>query len=300
MSAGRLLRLALASTLASIAACGGSTPPAQPPVARVAPPAAGIPERPPLVVEYVVIHLKWVERLVPATPADVEAWSRAPENAALVSGNLRHILFKVQGGEKDPGLAAKKKAQAALDRLKRGEDFGKVAKQLSEDLGSKDSGGEYAAEKVKELPPPVASAFAALAPGETSEPVRSPHGWHIVRKDHASDDRLESEYRAAKAPELAKRLGHELLARLASNAPSRAAIADAVQTVLGERGTSDANRPKAAVVDRERLKQVRLTAAAKAALETFAEGAHPGDSLPSPAVDGDTIVVARARATATE
>ena len=88
--------------------------------------------------------------------------------------------------------------------------------------------------------------------------------------------------------------------RLKASTPARAAIAEAVQAVLGDRGASDANRPKAAVVDRERLKQVRLTAAAKAALETFAESAHPGDALPSPAVDGDTIVVARARATAAE
>ncbi len=294
------LRFALGLSLASLVACGGNAPPAQTPPARAheAPPVASVPDAPPLLVEYVVFHRKWVERLAPASPPDVDAWSRAPENAAAVSGNARHILFKVPGGEKDPGLAAKKKAQAALDRLKQGEDFGKVAKQLSEDAASKDSGGEYPADRVKELPPPVASAFAALAPGETSAPVRSADGWHIVRKERASDDRIESAYRKSKAPELTKRLGDELLERFKANMPARAAIAEAVLAVLGERGASDASRPTASVVDRDRLKQVRLPAAAKAAIETFAHGARPGEALPSPAIDGDAVVVARARATA--
>ena len=292
-------RLALALPLVSVAACGGNTPPAQSPPAHVTPIATAEAEPPPLLVEYVVLHRKWVERLVPVQAAEVEAWSRAPENAEAVSGGLRQIFFKVAGGEKDPGLAAKKKAEATLDRLKKGEDFGKLAKQLSDDAASKDSGGEYAREKLNELPAPVTEAFAALAPGDTTnEAIRSPGGWHIVRKDRASDDRIESAYRKAKAPDLAKKLADELLARLRANQPARPAIAEAVQSVLGERGASDANRPTASVVDRERLKQVRLTPAAKAALETFARSAHPGDALPSPAVDGDTIVVARARAAA--
>ncbi len=294
--------LALGLALALLAACGGSTPPAQPPAtARVAPIPTAPAERPPLLVEYVVVHRQWVEKVVPVQPADVEAWSKAPENADAVIGGLRQILFKVPGGESDPGLAAKKKAQAALDRVKKGEDFGRVAKQVSEDASSKAAGGEYRADKVKDLPSSITSAYAALAPGQiTPEPVRSPEGWHIVQKTRASEEQIERAYRKAKAPELAKKLADELLARLKGETDTRPAIADAVRTVLGERGANDANRPTATVVERERLKQVRMTPAAKAALETFADNAHAGDVLPSPAVDGDTIVVARARAAGAE
>ena len=70
--------------------------------------------------------------------------------------------------------------------------------------------------------------------------------------------------------------------------------------MLGEKATADPDRPTASLVERDRLKQTRLPAAAKAAIETFAASAHAGDALPSPAVDGDTIVVARAVAPGTQ
>jgi hypothetical protein len=279
--------------LGLLAACGGSTPAPLPPVAHVAPATSTPPEAPPLLIEYVVIHRRWVEKVLPAAPADVKAWAEAPENAEAASGAFRQILIK---STKDSEPAAKKKAQGLLDRLKKGgEDFAKLAKQHSDDAGSKDSGGEHATEKLKELPEPVRAAFAPLKPGDVApDLVKSDLGFHIIKKDRASDDQLERAYRKTKAPDAAKKLGEELLTRLKGNAPTRPAIAEAVETSLGDRATNDANRPTASIVDRERLKQVRMTAAAKAALETFANSAHPGDVLPSPAIDGDTIVVARA------
>jgi hypothetical protein len=288
----------LALLFGLLAACGGNAPPAQPPVAHVVPPTpATLEQQPPLLVEYVVIHRRWVEKLVPVPAPDVKAWSEAPDNATALSGPFRHILVKVAGGEKDPGIAAKKKAQGILARLDKGEDFAKLARQLSDDPSSRENGGEYAPEKLKDLPPAVSAAFAALEPGKTaSEPVRSPDGFHVVHKDRASAELIERAYRKAKAPDMAKRLGDELLVRLKEDASSRAAIADAVLAVLGESGMNDANRPNAQIVERARIEQIRLPAAAKAALETFARGAHPGDVLPSPALDGESVVVARALA----
>jgi len=89
------------------------------------------------------------------------------------------------------------------------------------------------------------------------------------------------------------RLANEIAARMKGSA--REAIADATRAVLGERGASDAARPKARAVPVANVDHVHLPAAAKAALVTFASGAHAGDVLPSPAADGDVIVVARAR-----
>ncbi|MBX3225600.1 MAG: peptidylprolyl isomerase [Labilithrix sp.] len=290
-------RTAATLALGLLAACGGGAPPAAAPLPAVAPVGASAPEAPPLAIEYVAIRRPWVEQLVPAAPADVKAWSDAPENAAAVSGPLRQILVKVPGGEKDPGLAAKKKAQAIAGRIAKGEDFAKLARQLSEDSATKDSGGELTPQALEALSPPVRAAFAALKPGETSaEPVRSSDGFLVLQKERAPEEALERAYRKAKAPEAARKLGEELLARWKNGADSRPAIAEAVEAVLGERGVNDADRPRAHVVDRERLTQVRLTAAAKAALETFARGARAGDVLPSPAADGEIVVVARARA----
>ncbi|MBX3212009.1 MAG: peptidylprolyl isomerase [Labilithrix sp.] len=296
---GRRARFAsVAITLAPGLAwgCGGNTTPAASPAPAVAPAAETAPEAPPLAIEYIVVRRRWVEALVPAPSDAVKAWADAPENAAAATGRLRQLLVKVPGGEKDPGLAAKKKAAALAARAVKGEDFASLARQHSDDAPTRDGGGELARAQLDALAPPLRAALDALAPGATTaEPVRSSDGFYVLHKERASEDRLEAAYRKAKAPALAQKLGEELLARLDGRADSRSAIAEAVEAVLGERGVNDAERPRAQVVDRERLPQVRLTAAAKSALEAFARGARAGERLPSPAVDGDTIVVARAR-----
>ncbi|MCW5832127.1 MAG: hypothetical protein KIS78_06710 [Labilithrix sp.] len=140
------------------------------------------------------------------------------------------------------------------------------------------------------------AAFEALAPGQTSaEPVRSSEGFYVLRKERASES--ASRRRTARRRRPSWRGGSaRSSSRLGADADARPAIAEAVEAVLGERGVNDVDRPRAHVVDRERVAEVRLSAAAKAALETFARSARAGDRLPSPAVDGDTILVARARA----
>ena len=116
-----------------------------------------------------------------------------------------------------------------------------------------------------------------------------------VPPDAASDEAGENAFRRSKAPELTARLADELTTRLRGDVPARAAIADAVQAVLGERAVDDAARPTPHAIARANVDQVRLPAAAKAALVTFARGAHPGDVLPKRADDAETTVVARAR-----
>jgi hypothetical protein len=290
--------------LTLMAACGGSGEPAKSPTTPARPADANTPvipaEQPPLLIEYVVIHRHWVEKLVPVGSAELKAWSDAPENAAAVTGAFRQILVKVPGGEKDPGAAAKTKAEGIVKRLEKGEDFAKLARQLSDDAESKDRGGEYPDKKLADLPAPVGAAFKALEPGKiTTAPVRSPLGFHVILKERASEDRIERAFRAAKAPELTLKLAEQLRTRFAANAPSRSAIADAVEAVLGESGVNDADRPNAQNVARARIANVRLPAAAKAALETFARNAHPGEVIPAPAVDGDRTLVARALSVAT-
>lgn len=289
MTRGALVMLLTLAT----AACGGSPPPEpKAPATNVPPLASAKPDAPPLLIEYVVIHRKWVEKYVATPAADVKTWSEAAENAELVRGPVRHIVLKVPSPAAKE--ATKKKAQAILERLKK-EDFAKVAKQSSEDT-SKDAGGEIPNEALKDLPQELRDAIAALKPGDTSkDPVLVAAGteMHVFHKDRLEGDRLERAYKKAKAPEAAQKLAEDLQGRFRAKAETRSSIADSVQSVLGEGAANDVDRPRAVIVERDRLKNVRMPAAAKAALETFAQSAHPGDALPSPAVDADTIIVAR-------
>ena len=96
----------------------------------------------------------------------------------------RHILFTV--AEDADEAEARQKAQAALDRIRGGEDFATVAKELSEDPGSAEQGGDLGFFERGIMDEAFEQIAYGLAVGEVSEPVRSQFGFHlidIVRRD---------------------------------------------------------------------------------------------------------------------
>ncbi len=82
--------------------------------------------------------------------------------------HARHIL-----------VATDADAQAALKRIKAGEDFAKVAKEVSKDPGSE--GGDLGWFTKDRMVPEFADAAFTLEPGQISDPVKSQFGWHIIK-----------------------------------------------------------------------------------------------------------------------
>jgi parvulin-like peptidyl-prolyl isomerase len=76
---------------------------------------------------------------------------------------------------------ARKKAQELLDRIRKGEDFAKLAKENSDDPGSKDKGGEYDFFGRGKMVPEFDKAAFALKPGEVSDLVETQFGYHIIK-----------------------------------------------------------------------------------------------------------------------
>lgn len=76
---------------------------------------------------------------------------------------------------------ARKKAQDVLDRVRKGEDFAKLAKENSDDAGSKDKGGEVDFFGHGKMVPEFEKAAFALKPGETSDLVETQFGYHIIQ-----------------------------------------------------------------------------------------------------------------------
>ena len=70
-------------------------------------------------------------------------------------------------------------ARKALDRIKGGESFDKVAKELSLDT-SKDKGGDIGYFTKGQLIPEFEAAVARLKPGDMSGVVKTPLGYHII------------------------------------------------------------------------------------------------------------------------
>ncbi len=92
-----------------------------------------------------------------------------------------HILVKVASdADKKKVAAAKKKIEAAQARLKKGEDFAKVAKEVSEGPSSK-KGGDLGFFKKGQMVKPFEEAAFAMKPGQTSGIVRTRFGFHIIK-----------------------------------------------------------------------------------------------------------------------
>ena len=100
----------------------------------------------------------------------------------------RHILIRVKGAPMQapagkPELSdeeALAKAQEARKRVAGGEDFAKVAKEMSDDSGSAAMGGNLGNFKRGMWCLLRAAAFA-LKVGDISEPVKTPFGYHIIQ-----------------------------------------------------------------------------------------------------------------------
>ncbi len=97
----------------------------------------------------------------------------------------RHILIKtVDDKGKEFGKIEKKEAlkkiEGILERAKNGEDFAELAKEFTEDPGSKENGGEYTFSYGKMVPEFEKAAFS-LKEGEISDVVETSYGYHIIK-----------------------------------------------------------------------------------------------------------------------
>ena len=97
-----------------------------------------------------------------------------------------HVLIGTQDPKTGTELtdeqkkAKKKLAEDILKRAREGEDFAKLAKEFSDDPGSKEKGGEYKFPRGQMVPEFEAAAFA-LRTNQVSEIVTTQFGYHIIK-----------------------------------------------------------------------------------------------------------------------
>ncbi len=102
------------------------------------------------------------------------AVQRSEEDQVMV----RHIL--VQPNEIIDDETAKQQLEDALERIREGEDFGELAKLLSDDPGSANQGGDLGWTTSRTFEPTFAEVVENTEVGEISEPFRGGYGWHIL------------------------------------------------------------------------------------------------------------------------
>jgi peptidyl-prolyl cis-trans isomerase SurA len=113
--------------------------------------------------------------------------------------HARHILIKVN--ESTSEAEGKARIDRLKDRLAGGARFEDVARANSEDASSA-RGGDLGWISPGDTVPDFDRAMAALAVGQTSEPVRTPFGWHLIqvverRKQDVTQDRRRDQARQA-------------------------------------------------------------------------------------------------------
>ena len=95
---------------------------------------------------------------------DDAAKARKPEQEI----HARHILVPTED-----------EAKAALERVKKGEEFAKVADEVSKDPGSQ--GGDLGWFTPDKMVKEFADAAFKLDVGQVSDPVKSEFGWHVIK-----------------------------------------------------------------------------------------------------------------------
>ncbi len=116
--------------------------------------------------------------------ADIEAYYKEHGAEFEEPKRLRvaHVLVRVPPvGGSEAENTARAKVEDVIKRARAGEDFAKLAREISEDKASAVQGGELGLVGPGELVAPFEQAAFALKKGEISAPVRTPFGYHAIR-----------------------------------------------------------------------------------------------------------------------
>jgi len=152
------------------------------------------------------------EQLMKTQWAPVQVLARKARAAGVDKERMTQLMFKLQESQilaqkyfptlkqkveatdqdidayiaKHPELDTKQtraKAEEVLKRVKAGEDFAALAKEYSTDPGSKDKGGELPWFKHGEMVKPFEDAAFSMQPGQTSDVIETPFGFHIIQTE---------------------------------------------------------------------------------------------------------------------
>lgn len=131
-----------------------------------------------VMVEYLVLEKSNFE---PETITD-EQLRQAYDNELAASANqsvrtVAHILIDADKSSE----AAKKTLQEVQQKLAAGESFAKLAKQYSDDLGSKNNGGEIGPLDADAFPEAFVQAAMALKEKQVSDIVKTDAGFHLIK-----------------------------------------------------------------------------------------------------------------------
>jgi peptidyl-prolyl cis-trans isomerase D len=164
-------------------------------------------------IEYVTLSAESVAPQVHVDPADVQKYyeSNQRQFGVAESRQASHILV---GIDKSAGDEAKKKARAQADQIyeelkKNPSAFAELAKKQSQDPGSAAKGGDLGSFSRGSMVKAFDDAVFSMKVGETSAPVETEYGYHIIRVIGSTPAQVKSLEQAR--PEIEKELKKQLV-----------------------------------------------------------------------------------------
>jgi peptidyl-prolyl cis-trans isomerase C len=116
-----------------------------------------------------------------------EKFSQAKVRVIYVAFNPTPDKARADGKKLPTEDEARNKIEALRKQILSGADFGKLARENSDDTASAAKDGDFGTITEKSsYPAPVKAAVFKLKPGEVSEPVREPNGFYLIRVDEQS------------------------------------------------------------------------------------------------------------------
>ncbi|WAE64020.1 SurA N-terminal domain-containing protein [Stutzerimonas sp. R40042] len=132
-----------------------------------------------VIVEYVELKKESFFDQVEVSDEELQALYQKQIANLAEQRRAAHIL--IETGAESGDDEAKAKIDEIAARVKGGEDFAAVAKEVSQDPGSANEGGDLGFAGPGVYDPAFEEALYALKEGEVSAPVRSEFGWHIIK-----------------------------------------------------------------------------------------------------------------------
>lgn len=109
----------------------------------------------------------------------------------------RHILIRLdEKADMKAQSAALKRIQEVQEKIRKGEDFAALAKEYSDDPGSKSNGGDLGYFSKETMVPEFSKAAFSMKVGDVSDVVKTSFGYHLIKVEDikpAKDLGLEDE-----------------------------------------------------------------------------------------------------------
>lgn len=129
---------------------------------------------------------------------------------SMGSVEVSHIMIRVQPDKKD-SIEARNKIFEIYDQAIGGVNWDDLARQFSDDINTRNTGGKLRPFKVGQMPYSFQeAAFNLEGAGDISDPVMSPYGWHIIRLE----EKLPLESFKEMEPQIKTRINRDSRAQL--------------------------------------------------------------------------------------